>query len=114
MIISSIIALIFVCVLVTGLQNAPHFFVHITEYPFSYYQSQQPLIDLWKTYCYVAITFLSLILIISISLMVIYNYVSKNSTELLKKKKIKMEIKKQKRIEKLQAEIDALSDEDKN
>ncbi len=101
--ICSIVGLIFIGKLANELFNSPQLLIHITDpYPFSYYQVQDKVVEGWKNYCIIGIVFLSLIAIISLANLIFINLPTSN------KKEEKRLVRKNKKIEKLQAELEEL------
>lgn len=92
-------ALIFVLFLFKQLSDSPTFLVHVVEYPNQYYLDQTELIRTWQNYLLIATVALSISLSITLFFLIAYNFIDF--------KKI-LERRKGKKIEKLQAKLDAL------
>ncbi|MDE6505526.1 MAG: hypothetical protein K2L42_06640 [Clostridia bacterium] len=100
-IIFSIIELVFIGKLYHEISTSPQLFIYITE-PFPSYYIQDKVVEGWENYCIVGLVFLSLIALISLISLICMNLLPLNKNEDQKLKR------KNRKIEKLQAELEEL------
>lgn len=97
----SIVGIIFIGKLYYELSTSPQLLIHITD-PFPSYYIQDKVVEVWENYCVVGLVFLSLIAAVSLTSLVCINLLSSTKNE---EKKLQ---RKNKKIEKLQAELEEL------
>lgn len=105
----STVALAVLCILLKEINASPQFLVHVVDYSTltQYYEVQDKLIFHWKQLCIISIVFLTLVIIMALISVILFNFSSKKSPDILAEK----ELKKQARIQKLEAELEELKND---
>ena len=97
----AIIGIVFISKLYYELSTSPQLLIHITD-PFPSYYIQDKVVEVWENYCILGLIFLSLIAFISLASLLCINLLSINRN---KEKQLE---RKNKKIEKLQTQLDEL------
>lgn len=103
----SISILITCCIFLHGIHTAPELYSHVVDYSsnFSAFVAQDELVSQWVIFCSVIITFTCFIIVIDILSFIVLNFYSQ------KERTQKNILRKQKKLEELQAELDELKKE---
>lgn len=102
----SIAALIVLCIFLNEIKSSPQFLVHTIDYLASlqYYEVQDKLIAYWEKLCTIALVFIIIVISTIFLIIGLFNYFSAKSPNT----QVERNLKKQARIEKLQAELEEL------